>query len=252
MRTGANKGRSAAASGAADAAERTPAEALARVGLVLAGVAVAAQTLIHLANAAALERADAAAVGSWRLLNANAEESIFTWASTAAASSSAFAALTCSVVVRRRRGVFALIAAIVFFLSLDDALVIHDAIGVAAARVLNLPESYDSVLWPAAYAPLLAFLLALVVATARTTTGKPRRLIVLSLGLMVVAVAAEVVSAPISSPDDFASWSHTVEGAVEEGSELGAWILLAFSFAAITAEHVSSRGQLPLDRRASP
>lgn len=57
-------------------------------------------------------------------------------------------------------------------------------------------------------------------------------LIGVSVLLLAGAVVAEALSAPFSGTGDFDSWGHVLEGAFEEGAELGAWLLLASAFAA--------------------
>lgn len=203
---------------------RLPGERTAEIGLALALAAVILQTALHLANAAFL--------GHRRLLDANSEASVFTWASTAAAASAGFAAILCATTVGRRAGGFVVAGFLMLFLSLDDALAIHEEIGAAAARSLGLARSYDSVLWPALYAPLLLVLLALLVRAGVTSRGLARRLLLSASALLVLAVAAEIVSAPVSGPGSLESWPHVIEGAFEEGAELAAWILIAFALAA--------------------
>jgi hypothetical protein len=51
---------------------------------------------------------------------------------------------------------------------------------------------------------------------------------------LILAVVAEAASLTVST--DIApteNWAHLLEGAFEEGAELGGWILLAAAFAAI-------------------
>jgi hypothetical protein len=212
---------------------RAHAERLVRVGGALAAAAVGLQTAIHLLDAAALER--------WQPLNANAEGSLFTWASSAATTAAGFAALVCAVVSRGRTRLLVALAAAALFLSADDALAIHERAGLAAAEALGLSATYDSVLWPFLYGPLLAFMLGALLLLIRGSLAPVRRCVQVGLGLLVVAVVAEAGSAPASDPQDSGSWAHTFEGAVEEGAELGGWILLAFGLAALSFTCVQTR-----------
>ena len=197
-------------------------ERLLSSGLLVAVVAVTIQTAIHLVNAAFIDSTD---------LDANVEGNPFTWASTAAMLAGAYASALRALLLRQRRRAFVALAALLSLLSLDEMAVIHERIARRAVEVVGLPAAWDSVLWPALYAPLLGGVFAVLFVVARAAPARAGRYILFGLGLLAAAVVAEVASAPVSTSTN---WAHTVEGAFEEGAELGGWIAIATALTVIT------------------
>lgn len=192
-------------------------------GLRFAIGAAVLQTAVHLLNALFLEK---------RALNVNFEDNPFAWASTVAAFSVAFVATVHAAGLARDRLRYAVLAVIIAFVSLDDMVSLHEDAGTEAAEVLGLPQSYDSVLWPALYLPLLALGLFLLFTLAREGPERPRRFIYFALVLLAAALAAEVLSGPWTGGEE--EWPHVIEGAFEEAAELAAWILIAAAMTVIT------------------
>jgi hypothetical protein len=192
-------------------------------GLRFAIVAALLQTAIHLVNAVFLER---------RALNVNYEDNPFAWASTVATFSVAFVAVVRAAALPGDRLLYVALAAVTAFVSLDDMVAIHEDIGTAAADALNLAQSYDSVLWPLVYFPLLAVGVAVLVRIARAAPERPRRFVYAGLVLLAAALAAEVVSGPWTGGEE--EWPHVLEGAFEEAAELAAWILVAAALTVLT------------------
>jgi hypothetical protein len=185
-------------------------------GLWFAIAAALLQTVIHLLNALAWDR---------RTLNVNFEDTPFAWASTVTTASAAFVALIRAAGLPSERVAYALLAAVLAFLSLDDMIAIHEDLGTEAADLLGLAQSYDSVLWPAIYFPVLALGVLLLFRFGRDAPERPRRFIYAGLALLAAALAAEVLSGPWTGGEE--EWFHVIEGAFEEAAELAAWILIA-------------------------
>jgi hypothetical protein len=192
-------------------------------GLRFAIAAAVLQTAVHLLNAAFLDK---------RALNVNFEDNPFAWASTVATFSVAFVATVRAAGLRSDRISYALLAMITAFVSLDDMVAIHEDVGTEAADLLGLAQSYDSVLWPAVYLPLLGLGLFLLFSLARDSPERPRRFIHTGLVLLAAALAAEVLSGPWTGGEE--EWPHVIEGAFEEAAELAAWILVASALTVIT------------------
>ena len=190
-------------------------------GLRFAVVAAVVQTAVHLLNAISLDK---------RALNVNYEDTPFAWASTVAAFSVAFVAIVHAVALPRDRLAYVVVAAVAAFVSLDDMVAIHEDIGTAAADALGLAQSYDSVLWPLVYFPLLGLGVVILFRHARRAPERPRHFVYAALVLLAFALAAEVVSGPWTGGEE--EWPHVIEGGFEEAAELAAWILAA---AALTA-----------------
>jgi hypothetical protein len=190
-------------------------------GLRFAIVAAAVQTVIHLLNAVLWDK---------RALNVNFEDNPFAWA--VATASVAFVALVRAAGLPGDRVGYALLAAVLAFLSLDDMIAIHEDLGAEAADLLGLAQSYDSVLWPALYFPVLALGVLLLFRFGRDAPERPRRFIYVGLALLPAALAAEVLSGPWTGGEE--EWAHVIEGAFEEAAELAAWILVSTALTVMT------------------
>lgn len=189
-------------------------ERLLTFGLRFAIGAALLQTAVHLLNAVFLDK---------RALNVNFEDNPFAWASTVATFSVAFVAVVRAVALPRDRLPWVGLAAVAAVVSLDDMVAIHEDVGTEAAEALGLAQSYDSVLWPLVYFPLLGLGVLALVRLARAAPERPRRFIYAALVLLAAALAAEVLSGPWTGGEQ--EWPHVIEGAFEEAAELGAWIV---------------------------
>jgi uncharacterized protein YegP (UPF0339 family) len=214
-------------------------------GLAVALTGVVIQTLVHLLNAAFVDSPQ---------LDASAEGNAMTWASSVAIFAVAFAATLHAVLLNERRRTYALIACVFAFFSLDEAILVHERLAEWVLAALGQDISWDSVVWPALYLPLAGTVVVLLVALARTAPARARRFVIVGLVLLVTAVAAEVLSAPVSTGDTTAGWVHVFESAYEEGAELMGWIMIAtgLTVSTLTAciQPVNSR-QRRSARRAS-
>lgn len=207
-----------------------PSERLLGVGLVLALVAVAAQTVIDLVNAFALG-------GRHDQLNADVEGNAFAWASAGATFAAAFVCLFHAVVLRERRQLFVALAAMFGFLSVDDIAQVHERIGWRLQQNLALPESIGARSFVFVYVPLV---LAAAYLLWRILVGEPertRRFVLAGLVLLGLAFALE----PLGTAWEFESTPDRIESAVEEGLELGGWILIASGLAALLYDAIAVR-----------
>ncbi len=192
---------------------------LLRVGFGVVAAAVGLQTAAHLLNALLL--------GQRSQLNVNLEGNVFAWASASAMFAAGFVVFVHALTFAKQRALCLALTAVLTFFSLDDMIGIHKRGGLFAAELLGLGEVFDSVLWPTLYIPLLAFVAAALIAIAREAPRDVRRSVWLGLGLLALAVTAEVASAPWSVSTNAFDWPHVVEGAIEEGAELGGTIVIA-------------------------
>ena len=190
-------------------------------GWILAAVGGGGLLTLHHANAFMLGQ---------KLLDANREGTIWTWASVVAAFALALGAGLRFVAIPIERGRYGVLALAAAFLSLDDLIVLHERLAGVAVKLFDLSFVWDSVLWPAFYAPLLG---AVVVILERVTRRSPtviRRQALVGIALLGMAVALEVVSAPWSTGTNLV---HTVEGGLEEAAEQAGWTLLASAIMAL-------------------
>lgn len=211
-------------------------------GLVLAIVGALTQGLLHAANALTLASDN---------LDANAEHNVFSWASSVATFGVAFGALLAGVTGASRHRLFFTVAACAAFLSLDDAIGLHERVSLELLELLGLPDSYDSVVWPILYSPLLVLLVVLLRIVAAETQPRVRRFYVWGLALLALAIVLELVSAPSSTGGS----AHLVFGGIEESAELAGWILLSTAMAVLAAREIGAAQLREHERRleaASP
>ncbi|MCZ7590363.1 MAG: hypothetical protein M5U27_16190 [Gaiella sp.] len=190
------------------------------LGLALAIVAFVAQTLMHLTDVYLLDR-------QLQFINADEEANIPTWASASSAFVAAVAALLLAV-ASGRRVLYGGLAALLGFMSLDDAVQVHERI--VHRRVHSLGPIHDAarIVWPLLYLPLLILGFVLLVLAARALTTRPRVCVWLGLGLLVASVGAEFVGTLILELGATKmSLLYTLEVIVEEGAELVGWIAIA-------------------------
>jgi len=155
-------------------------------GILLAVAAVAAQTAVHLANGLLFD-------GRYTQLNADSEYTPFSWASTVASFSAASVVLGAAIVFERRRSL--LLAAVLAYLSLDDAIRLHERLAeTALGHGLALPSYMIRLLWPALYVPILVLAVALLWTFARKIPTSARRLTGFGVLLLASAVVAEALS----------------------------------------------------------
>ncbi len=156
--------------------------------------------------------------------DANEEGTPFTWLSVVACSTTGVAALLAVFGTRCSRTPAIGLAAASAFLSLDDAIGVHERIAEKAYRALGLAREWDSVIWPALYIPLLVVTAGLILHITRAGSAQTLRSAVTGLALLGAAIVAEVVSAPWSTGRNTV---HLIQGGIEEALELAGWILIA-------------------------
>jgi hypothetical protein len=168
--------------------------------------------------------------------NADHGASVFAWASAAVTFVAAFV-LFLLWLVPRGAGRLLVVAVVLAFFSLDDVVRIHERLGTAIrSDVFGLPTGWGRLVWPAIFLPLLA--LAFVVLW-RLAEGAPERVgsaLRLGLVMLVAAVAAEVVSAPLYISDEDSGWPGRVEVVLEEGAELAGWTIVAAALTCLVAD----------------
>jgi hypothetical protein len=197
-------------------------ERLLRIGLWLTVAAVAFQTVAHLGNELLLD-------DRVQGLDADVEGNVFTWASSVATFAVAVAAFLHAVAFPAFRREFGALTAICAWFSLDDAILIHERIALELGEdVLGLPESIAVRLWLLLYLPLLLVAGALIWDIANRIWEPAGQTVRLGLYLLVASVPVEIAGAGtrwldeegIGVPDE-------LRIALEEGLELGGWLLVA-------------------------
>lgn len=167
-------------------------------------------------------------------LNADVEGNTIAWAGAAATFAAAFAAFVLALVpalVDRR---LLVLVAILAFFSLDDAIGLHERLAERGADAFGLSDEAQRIVWPPVYLPILALTVLLLLDAARRIPAEAARALRLGIVLLVAAVAAELGAAFLGVVLDVerGSWPDVLEVVVEEGAEIGGWLLIAFALAA--------------------
>jgi hypothetical protein len=182
---------------------------LVSLGLAAALAAVVLQTAGHLSNSFLLD-------GGYAELDATRDAGPFTWMSSVATFAAAFAAGIGALLYSRRRFELALLAALLAFLSLDDAVQAHEGLEHAGALVFL-----------AAYFPLLGGALLLLARAARDAPGRAGASIAAGLALLVASIGVRVVGGVATVLGGVPDWIRVVGEAAMQDAKLGGWILVA-------------------------
>lgn len=185
----------------------------------LAIAAVVVQTAAHLVDVVVFDL-------SVNLINVDSDTSAFTWASVVTEGTAAAMVLLIAATVSTRQGPILLLSGLLAFFSLDDAVEIHERISSHASRFLDFPHS-SRVFWPLVFLPLLATTFVLLWNLALHAHPSAGRAIRRGLLLLAAAVALEVASPLLISAWDHGDLPYELEVVLEEGLELGGWIMIA-------------------------
>ncbi|MDP8976430.1 MAG: hypothetical protein M3N28_08735 [Actinomycetota bacterium] len=199
--------------------------AILRGAAFLAVAAVVVQSAAHLVDVVAFDL-------SVNLINVDSDTSAFTWASVVTEGTAAAMGLLMAATVAGPRGRLLLLSGLLAFFSLDDAVEIHERISSQASRFLDFPHS-SRVFWPLVFLPLLSATFVLLWNLARHAHFPAGRAIRFGLVLLAAAVALEVASPLLISSWDHGDLAYELEVVIEEGLELGGWIMITGGLAAI-------------------
>ena len=172
-------------------------------------------------------------------LNADEEFNAFAWASSVSTFAAAFFLFVPAVAAGTLDRVTVLLSGSLAFLSLDDAIGLHERLAEHSVEILDAEVSLQRVVWPLVYLPLLAFVFVILWRMARC--GSPTS-IALKAGLFLLAAAivAELTSA-LYVEEGVDTWPAAIEVAFEEGAELAGWILIAGGLGARAYLHAERR-----------
>ena len=218
---------------------------LLRFGLAIAAITVTAQAVAHVVGVQLLD-------DRYLHLNADDELGLPAWVSSSATFAAAFGAFLLALLEERVDASLLVLAGMLAFFSLDDAIGVHERLGENVADELGYGETAQRLIWPVLFLPLFAVAAILLVRTAGRLPEQLAGLVYLGLGLLLLALAAELVSSVVYELADVerGSWPDTVEVVVEESAELGAWILIATALLAAVSAGVREDRE-PLRRKVS-
>jgi hypothetical protein len=159
------------------------------------------------------------------------EGSLLDWLSVAAVVAAAAAAGMCAARLPHHRHRYVLLAAILAFLAVDDAVGVHERVTAALAGSLNISGRGDA-LFLLPYLPMLAVAFGLLLAAAREAGPPARKLIRLGLALLAAGLALRVAAALVAAAGiALPSWQRTLGIAAMHDAEVAAWVLLASGLA---------------------
>ena len=199
-----------------------------RVGVWVAVLAVIVQTTAHLGNEFLLDdRVEG--------LDADVEGNTFTWASSVATFTVAWAAALHAAAFERQRREFSLLAGLALWFSLDDVAIIHERVALELGEdLLGLPDYLAVRLWLILYLPLLLLAGLVLWRIARESEPPADGAVRFGLGLLVASIPVEIVGAATRKlAEEGTDVPETLRVTLEEGLELGGWILLAAGLTAI-------------------
>lgn len=191
--------------------------ALLKLGAWTAIIAVTVQTAAHLVYSY---------VWPSLLLNADNDWGTFAWASTVVTFSGALAASVLAA-LGPERGLKLTLAAILAFFSFDDGVRLHERLSADVVSLIPW-EHAGRVAGMLVLLPLMAVAFVVLWRLSRAEAGRVRGHIRLGLGFLVTAIFLEAV---VSTLIRRGGWSGSdlpmvLEVLVEEGAELGGWILI--------------------------
>jgi hypothetical protein len=200
---------------------------IAKAGWLIAAIAVGLQTVAQLINALALAHVHPG-------LDAAADRNIFDWTSFSAASIAALSLLFLATAATPHGRSAYVLALLVAFLAVDDVTNLHDRLGSAFAETLPAPlDRLGDWSTPFLYLPLLLATFLLLWSHGMRLAPALARQVWVALALLGGAVAMRVLVGILEIRGFHASNAQRAIGiAFLEGSELGAWILVAGAFLA--------------------
>lgn len=203
------------------------ADRVVRTGVAAAIVAVAAQTVAHLAYVFVFD-------GDVPELNVDAEANTWSWMSSSVTFAAGAMALLVALADRGRTRRFLALATVLFVFSVDDAVSGHEEVADAVADRFDASERWAEIAWPLVFIPLFGLASITTWQVSSESPRNVRAILRVGLALLVVAVATGLLS---TAWYDSEGYAETAAGAftivVEEGAELGGWILLGSGLAAL-------------------
>jgi hypothetical protein len=205
-----------------------PVERILNVGFALALVAVVLQTAAHLTNAFLLD------YEVWSI-DASGDGNALSWASAVATFGAGLAAFLIGLMPQRPDWRLVTLGCVLAFLSLDDVAMVHEKVAFSAADAVGAPDVVARATWPLLYLPLFAFAVVTLWRLAVGAQDRVRQAIQWGLALLALALVLETL-ATLWWEDDSRPLIDDLEIALEEGAELGGWILIATGLLAIAYE----------------
>jgi hypothetical protein len=218
------------------------AERILSVGFALAVIAVVVQTAAHLTNALLLDYGIAN-------MDATIDGNALSWASSVATFAAALGALLLGMIPRSPAWRLLVLAAVLAFFSLDDVVAIHEKLAFGTSGALGLADIVGRAFWPVLYFPLFLYALVSLWQLSLQARERVRHTIWAALALFALAFAGEAFATLWWSADNATRFlGDDLEVALEEGAELGGWIILAAALGAILVSRLALSPEGPSRR----
>ena len=200
-----------------------------RRALIAAPAVGAASAVIYWTNAALglpVEQLDHAGEGTF-----------LSWLSVVGAAFGAAFAAAHALWIQQMRGAVLIVALGIAFLSLDEAIEIHERVGDRVVPLLPGVLAHDDAVQFVLIGPVLLAVAGGLVALARRTTPTARRTLLVGLAYLGAAVLLELVLATLipSSGEADRGLGVVARRGVEEAVELAGWVTIAFGLAGTLA-----------------
>jgi hypothetical protein len=175
-------------------------------------------------------------------LNPKLEGNLLSWLSVVAVFGGALAAALHAVILPGRRRLFAALAAIFAFLSLDDMIQIHERVAD------NLEPLFFEHIETVIFLPVFAAAFLIVWALAREVAPRAGRFLRVAMMLLVAAVVVDLGATVTQDlEEEGTAWPHAVRIAIEEALELSGWILVSATLTTLVCLALLEYGALPKD-----
>ena len=216
--------------------------------LRIAVLLVVLQTFVHLADAAAFDlRIDR--------LDADRDQSVWSWTGSAAELVSALGAALLVVVAPARWRTLAFLALVFTFLSMDDTVQVHERLSHILDRFgTPIPRR---MVWPIIYAPLMLAAYVLLWRVSGAMAERCRQAVRSGLVMLGVSIVLEFAVSTLLIRAGFhrvqedtrtGSMVYELEVVVEEALELAGWLLIGAALTATGLELLIGR----VLRRSTP
>jgi hypothetical protein len=144
------------------------------------------------------------------------------------------------LIARARAISYGLLALLLGYLSLDDGIGLHEEIGDRAAVALGLERFADRLIETALVLPIVAPAFVLLWIVANRADGRAQVAVRGGLVLLVGAIVVDfIAAAALDRPET----AYALAVALEEGLELGAWIIIAAGLVALALDELRRQGE---------
>jgi hypothetical protein len=175
------------------------------------------------------------------VLNADSEAGLWAWTGSSATFAVAVGVLLLIVLRPVATKPLAVLAVVLAYFSLDDAIALHERFVHRHVHSLGPIDDAAGIVWPVVYLPMLVVAFGLLWTLASFFTERSGRLVRVGLLMLVAAVLAEFVAVAFKQGSGHDTLRYHLEVVVEEGLELAGWVVVATGVIATALTWASER-----------